>query len=79
MSKKITYYSWEGDACRIHDEDEYWRKADLYRGGVGLIKINASDVLWKSKPIGKREYQLLVREEIALYKEREAREQAKVE
>ncbi|MGD0960595.1 MAG: hypothetical protein ABSB19_12385 [Methylomonas sp.] len=80
MNRKITYhyYSWEGDPCRIHiDADGNWIKADLYRGGIGLIEVYASDVWWGSKPIGKHEYQLLVLEEIALHKEQMAREQTK--
>jgi len=73
----ITFYNWNGYACRIHETKQGSRTADLYRGGVGLVEVCPTDVWWESKQISKKHYQELVREEIALYKKREAREQSK--
>lgn len=58
------FYEWEGDACRVHEDEIGNLTADIYRGGVGFIPMPASDVIWKSKSISEQQYKKLVTEEI---------------
>jgi len=64
----ITYFSWEGDACRLLEYPNGDTTADLYRGGKGLLPIQVSDVLFGAKEITEEAYKELVLEEIALSK-----------
>ncbi len=64
----VRFYNWEGDAGRIHTHVDGTMKADLYRGGKGVIPIDATDLLFDGKEISEDMYKELVLEEIALRK-----------
>ncbi len=61
------FFSWEGDACRLHKEASGVLTADLYRGGMGIVPINPSDILFGAKEVSKEAYEALVQEESALH------------
>lgn len=64
--KSISYYSWEGDACRVVEDVNGNITADIYRGGKGLLSVNPTDVMFNGSKINEIQYKELVREEIAL-------------
>lgn len=64
----ISYYSWEGDACRLHEHPNGDMTADIYRAGEGVLPINVTDILFGAKRISEEAYKELVLEEIALSK-----------
>lgn len=64
--KSISYYSWEGDACRVVENENGNITADIYRGGKGLLSVNPTDVMFNGSKINEIQYKELVREEIAL-------------
>lgn len=74
MSKKskpsIRYYSWEGDACRVHEDEMGDMTADIYRAGVGTLPVKPYDVIDNSRQISEKEYKEIVREEIEYHKKK---------
>jgi|CXWL01.1.fsa_nt_gi L-rhamnose isomerase len=66
----ISYYNWEGDACRVHEDAKGNLTADIYRAGKGTLPVSPTDVMFNSREIGEDEYKELVLEEIAISKKR---------
>jgi len=70
MTKKskpsIRYYSWEGDACRVHEDEMGKLTADIYRSGKGHLPVSANEVMFSSRKISESEYKEIVLEEIEL-------------
>ncbi len=64
----ISYYRWEGDACRLIEDENGRITADIYRAGRGHLPISESDILFNGVIINEEEYKELVLEEIALKK-----------
>jgi hypothetical protein len=72
-----SYYSWEGDPCRLHETTTGDTTADVYRGGKGIVPIDSHELVWKAKRIGHADYQELVSEEKALFGHRAIDSRAK--
>lgn len=63
-----TFYRWNGDACRVHEDKDGTLTADVYRAGRGTLPVSATDILYGSVEISEKQYKELVREEIAISK-----------
>lgn len=72
MAKKlkpsIRYYSWEGDACRVHENEIGDMNADIYHAGRGTVPVKPYDVIDNSRQISEAEYKEIVLEDIEYYK-----------
>ena len=71
---RTVYYSWFGDACRMHVHANGKRTADLYRGLRGIIPINPIDLLRGALEISEVEYQRLFEREMALHEKKNTRD-----
>ncbi len=67
----ISYYRWEGDPCRMLEDEAGNITADIYRAGRGNVPINETDLMFYGIKISEKEYKDLVLEEIALNKKNE--------
>ncbi len=67
----ISYYRWEGDPCRMLEDEAGNITADIYRAGRGNVPINETDLMFYGIKISEKEYKDLVLEEIALNKNNE--------
>jgi hypothetical protein len=56
----IVYCSWEGTPCRLLQHKDGSMTADIYRGGKGLVEIDAGDLLFGAKEISEATYKELV-------------------
>jgi hypothetical protein len=65
------YYHWHGDACRVKKFCNGDQIAEVYRGGEGLVRVNAADVLAEAEQIGPGAYDELVLSEIARFERRQ--------
>lgn len=63
--QSTSYYRWEGDACRVHEDEHGNLTADIYRSGRGIFPVNATDVLYGSVEISEKQYKELVQQKIA--------------
>lgn len=71
-TKIITnFYRWEGDACRVHEDEQGNLSADVYRAGRGVLPVNATNVLYGSVEISEKQYKELVQQKIALRRKTE--------
>ncbi len=66
----ITYYSWEGEACRVHEDEMGNMEADIYRAGTGTVPVKPYDVIDNSRRISEEEYKDIVLEEIEYHKKK---------
>lgn len=62
----IRYFNWEGDACRVYDDENGIETADIYICGKGLQPIDSTEILFGAQRISEEMYKELVRSNIAL-------------
>jgi hypothetical protein len=72
VSLRIRYFSWEGDACRLHEHADGSQTADIYRAGRGILSISPADLFFCASEIGYGRYRALVEEEDALHSQKMA-------
>lgn len=68
QKQNISYFRWDGDPCRIIEDENGNVTADIYCGGRGHLPISETDILFNGVNISEEEYKELVLEEIALNK-----------
>lgn len=64
---RTRYFSWVGDACRLHEHKNGSVTADLYRGFKGIVPISPADLLRGATEVGPLTYQELRDKESAFH------------
>lgn len=70
LKPSIRYYSWEGDACRVMEDEMGNLDADIYRAGVGTLPVKPYDVIDNSRQISEEKYKEIVLKEIEYHKKK---------
>ncbi len=68
--RAVEYYSWEGDPCRVVEDESRAEglRAEIYVSGEGFLPVNMEELRYKAAPIGEARFKELVMEAIRLAK-----------
>ncbi len=63
MTIKTSFYSWEGDACRVHEDSMGNLTAEIYHKGRGFVPVKPYNVIDNSPQISEEQFYEIIKDD----------------